>query len=121
MTIAEVYANHGESPEVALRRFGGSTGLFLRFLARFAQDETFVQLENAIKCRNRAETLRLAHSLKGLCSMFGFSAMQERFSAIVSACRNEEDAEMILGYFALAKAEYQTVQMHLHVFLSEKS
>lgn len=87
MTIREFYAAIDESCDEVLGRFGGSEAMLLRFLKKFTQDGTYLQLEEAMKKESWEEVFRAAHTLKGLAANFGFNKLFRLSSRIVEEYR----------------------------------
>ena len=66
-----------------IRRFGGNSALYFRFLARFAEDSTMQLLQNAFSSGDYASAFQHAHTLKGLSAQLSIHAL---FSSCCALC-----------------------------------
>lgn len=72
MTTTEFYDGINEKGAEVLLRFGGNEGLLIKFLKKFAADQTFAALTSALKDERGEEVFRAAHTLKGIIRQFRF-------------------------------------------------
>lgn len=71
MTAHPCYVQFSE----ALRRFGGNRTLYLRFLRRFLEDDSFLQLIDALEKQDTDSAFLHAHTIKGLSAQLGLSSL----------------------------------------------
>lgn len=88
MTIEEKMKAAGIDWETTVQRFCGNQSLYVKFLKRFTEDQTFCQLQEAWKEKDAEKTERSAHTLKGTCANLGMSLLADRFDRIVQEIRN---------------------------------
>ena len=62
MTTTEFYDGINEKGAEVLLRFGGNEGLLIKFLKKFAADQTFAALTSALKDERGEEVFRAAHT-----------------------------------------------------------
>jgi CheY-like chemotaxis protein len=89
------------NPDVALRRMGDDKELLCSMIDYFQEDSPglLLQLRDLISVGDAAESGRIAHSLKGLCSNFEANAAIDIAADTENACRagNFTDAEQLLS------------------------
>ncbi|MBC7964607.1 MAG: response regulator [Fuerstia sp.] len=89
------------NPDVALRRMGDDKELLCSMIDYFQEDSPglLLQLRDLISVGDAAESGRIAHSLKGLCSNFEANAAIDIAADTENACRagNFADAEQLLS------------------------
>lgn len=72
MTIQECYAQMGADYNEVFRRLYNEA-MIRKFVRLFPKDDSFHNLEAALKEQNVKEAFRAAHTLKGVCQNLGFS------------------------------------------------
>lgn len=72
MTIQECYAQMGADYNEVFRRLYNEA-MIRKFVLLFPKDDSFHNLEAALKEQNVKEAFRAAHTLKGVCQNLGFS------------------------------------------------
>lgn len=105
MTVKECYASMESDYEGVMGRIG-SEGLVERFVLKFLDDSSYLNLENAIQEQNAEEAFRAAHTLKGLCLNLGFDRLYKVSAELTEKLRGRE----LDGYEALygnVKDEYK--------------
>lgn len=70
-TLREAYANIGADYDDVRRRLMGSDDMVARFAAKFLDDASFAQLEDALAARDAQAAFRAAHTLKGVAQNLG--------------------------------------------------
>ncbi len=93
---------------VVLRRFSGSTALVERFVRKFPQDQSFVQLTAAVEAGDTEAIERAAHTLKGLTGNLGFDALFNHSNDMVLSVR-QGDLDSIAPLYELIKQDYEDV------------
>ena len=71
----------------AIRRFNGDEQLYLSCLELFLQDQTMVQLNEALENQSWDEAFTAAHALKGLAGNMGFVPLMHAVSQLVVLIR----------------------------------
>ena len=84
MTIQECYAQMGADYNEVFRRLYNEA-MIRKFVRLFPKDDSFHNLEAALKEQNVKEAFRAAHTLKGVCQNLGFSNLYA--PAVTAACR----------------------------------
>ncbi len=89
MTLSEAGKELGINLDVALERFAGNEGLYIKFLNKMRSDPTFAMLENAVADRDLSAVERAAHTLKGVSANLGLDELSVKCADIVQAVRTE--------------------------------
>ena len=107
MTIQECYAQMGADYNEVFRRLYNEA-MIRKFVLLFPKDDSFHNLEAALKEQNVKEAFRAAHTLKGVCQNLGFDALYVPSSALTEALRGGslEGADEL---FPPVEKEYQRV------------
>ena len=116
MTTTEFYDGINEKGAEVLLRFGGNEGLLIKFLKKFAADQTFAALTSALKDERGEEVFRAAHTLKGLYANFGFEKAKDLASVITEAYRNGKHEDISGPFLELYKIHKEIVG-RIHEFL----
>ena len=77
----------GVDTELGLSRAGGALPLYLRFLKRFPEDDSFSKLLLALDIGDLSSAFLCAHTLKGLCAQLGITALGEPVSELCELLR----------------------------------
>lgn len=112
MNTVECYRKFGGNYEDVLTRFG-SAELVTRFALQFLNDTSYEDLMKALEEGNAESAFRAAHTLKGLCSNLGFTALWkasdslcEQLRAGETICMEDIDAVRV-AYYTLTDALVQ--------------
>ena len=92
MTIKECYEAMGADYQNVLNRFPNET-FIKKFVLKFLDDTSYVNLKEALATGNVEEAFRAAHTLKGVCLNLGFDNLYKASSAITEIFRAGELAE----------------------------
>ena len=76
MTIQECYEAIGGNYEEVLGRLQ-SEALIRRFTLKFLEDQSYLQLKQALENKNYEDAFRSAHTLKGVCQNLSFDRLYE--------------------------------------------
>ena len=76
MTIQECYKAIGGNYEAVLGRLH-SEALIQRFTLKFFEDQSYLQLKQALENKNYEDAFRSAHTLKGVCQNLSFDRLYE--------------------------------------------
>lgn len=90
MTMKDLYIEVGTDIAVVISRFGGNEPLLNRFIKKFPQDPSFLELKEALEKKDYEDMERSAHTLKGVASNLGFTGLSGKCANIVSAVRQRE-------------------------------
>lgn len=67
----------GINVNAALDRFMGNEAMFVRYLQKFTNEQSYLLLKNSISSDDRETARREAHTLKGICGTLGCEKMQK--------------------------------------------
>ena len=76
MTTRECYEAIGGNYEDVLGRLN-SEALIRKFTLKFLEDQSYLQLKQALKDKNYEDAFRSAHTLKGVCQNLSFDRLYE--------------------------------------------
>lgn len=76
----------------ALNRFMGNESLFERFLGKFASDQNFKKLCDAVAADDSEAALTASHTLKGMCGNLSMITLSELLTKQVKAYRDGDPA-----------------------------
>ena len=76
MTMQECYKAIGGNYEAVLGRLH-SEALIRRFALKFLEDQSYIQLKQALENKNYEDAFRGAHTLKGVCQNLSFDRLYE--------------------------------------------
>ena len=85
--ILEALQAAGNDVPGALNRFMGSAAMYLKFLAKLPQDETYTQLHAALEAGDAQAGFAAAHTLKGLFGNLGLTTLVELNNPLVEVMR----------------------------------
>lgn len=97
----------GVDTEGALRRFGGKSELYERFLMKFLSDENFSQIGPALSQQNWEGALMAAHTLKGVSANLGMNRLYKACSAVVDLIRADQGGQAQAAFPELEEAYRQ--------------
>lgn len=89
MNTEECYRKIGGDYEDVLARFGSET-LVTRFALQFLKDTSYDDLQKALESRDAEAAFRAAHTIKGLCSNLGFTALWQASGQLCERLRAGE-------------------------------
>ena len=89
MTVKECYESMESDYEGVIGRIG-SEGLVKRFVLKFLDDPSYLNLEKAVQEQNAEEAFRAAHTLKGLCLNLGFDRLYKVSAELTEKLRESE-------------------------------
>ena len=110
MTIQECYAQMGADYNEVFRRLYNEA-MIRKFVLLFPKDDSFHNLEAALKEQNVKEAFRAAHTLKGVCQNLGFSNLYAP-AVTLTAAHAEDDALCFEDLVALLLADIQHTVFH---------
>lgn len=77
-------------------RFMNSSDMYVRFLKRFAGDNSYEDMLKAVEKGDGPAVLRCAHNMKGVCATLGLTGLQRHFADIVDTIRSEAYTDELL-------------------------
>lgn len=83
--------NAGADVDTALNRFMGNEALYMKFLTKFEQDESFANIEKYVAEKNPEEIFKAAHTLKGVAANLGLDRIAQHASDLVEIFRNKAE------------------------------
>ena len=89
MTVKECYESMESDYEGVIGRIG-SEGLVKRFVLKFLDDPSYLNLEKAVQEQNAEEAFRAAHTLKGICLNLGFDRLYKVSAELTEKLRESE-------------------------------
>ena len=87
MTMRECYEAIGGNYEDVLRRLH-SEALIRRFTLKFLEDQSYLQLKQALENKNYEDAFRGAHTLKGVCQNLSFDRLYEVSNELTELLRD---------------------------------
>lgn len=108
MNIEECYEKMGGNYEDVSTRLP-NLELIEKFIGKFLDDQSFETLRQQIKCRNREEAFRAAHTLKGICANLAFTRLLDSVSHLTEELRQEADSvsETAINLFTDVRSDYE--------------
>ena len=105
MTIQECYAQMGADYNEVFRRLYNEA-MIRKFVLLFPKDDSFHNLEAALKEQNVKEAFRAAHTLKGVCQNLGFSNLYASAVTLTETLRADQ-LEGTAEQFAEVEKQYR--------------
>ena len=87
MTMRECYEAIGGNYEDVLGRLH-SEALIRRFALKFLEDQSYIQLKQALENKNYEDAFRGAHTLKGVCQNLSFDRLYEVSHELIELLRD---------------------------------
>ena len=87
MTMRECYEAIGGNYEDVLGRLH-SEALIQRFTLKFLEDQSYLQLKQALENKNYEDAFRGAHTLKGVCQNLSFDHLYEVSNELTELLRD---------------------------------
>ena len=87
MTIQECYTRMGADYNEVLQRLYNEA-MIRKFVLLFLKDDSFHNLEEALKRQDVEEAFRAAHTLKGVCQNLGFANLYAPAAALTETLRD---------------------------------
>ena len=87
MTMRECYEAIGGNYEDVLGRLH-SEALIRRFTLKFLEDQSYLQLKQALENKNYEDAFRSAHTLKGVCQNLSFDHLYEVSNELTELLRD---------------------------------
>ena len=105
MTMQECYKAIGGNYEAVLGCLH-SEALIQKFTLKFLEDQSYLQLKQALENKNYEEAFRAAHTIKGICQNLNFTRLLESSSEMSEALRHgwTPKADTLIGQLS---ADYQ--------------
>ena len=92
MTMQECYKAIGGNYEAVLGRLH-SEALIQRFTLKFLEDQSYLQLKQALENKNYEDAFRSAHTLKGVCQKLSFDRLYEVSNELTELLRDRTGAQ----------------------------
>lgn len=96
--------------EEAMYRFMDNEKLYFKFLAKFVEDNNFINLKNSLFQGMTKEAFFYAHTLKGVTSNLALKGLFNQLDIVVEYLR-ENELEKAKEEFALFEDSYITICM----------
>ena len=97
--------------EENISRFAGNESIYIKFLKRFLEDNTYTNLKQAYSQKSYEDIEKYAHMLKGLTANLGINRIFSLSNDIVQSIRQKEFNKIDNLYNKLAKEYELTIQM----------
>ena len=98
----------GINYEAGLQRFSGKRELYEKFLNKFPEDESYGNMEKALKAGDWDQAFGHAHTLKGLSGNLSMDELYAHLIPFVEALRNNE-TEKVEALAERVKKSYEAV------------
>lgn len=98
----------GINYEAGLQRFSGKRELYEKFLNKFPEDESYGNMEKALKAGDWDQAFCHAHTLKGLSGNLSMDELYTHLIPFVEALRDNE-TEKVEALAERVKISYETV------------
>ena len=105
MTIKECYRAIGGNYDNIIARFR-SDDRIQKFIYKFLEDESFINMQKALECGKIEDAFRAAHTLKGVSENLGFDKLSKSSHLITEALRTG-DMNAALTYLPHVRDDYQ--------------
>ena len=90
--MQECYKAIGGNYEAVLGRLH-SEALIQRFTLKFLEDQSYLQLKQALENKNYEDAFRSAHTLKGVCQNLSFDRLYEFSNELTELLRDRTGAQ----------------------------
>ncbi len=116
MTLKECYdAFGGDYAEVTARLRNEER--VIKFIGMFLKDESFANLEKALKENNLPEAFRAAHTLKGICGNLSFTRLHRSSHGLTELLRGAKFSAEIPLLFDVVKKDYELAKENIQNLL----
>lgn len=88
MTVEEFYKKINADYQDVIRRLA-SKEIVDRIVIKFKEDQTFNNLQEALKQKDYKEAFRFVHTLKGTSANLGFTKLYESSNILTESLRND--------------------------------
>ena len=92
MTMQECYKAIGGNYEAVLGHLH-SEALIQRFTLKFLEDQSYLQLKQALENKNYEDAFRSPHTLKGVCQNLSFDRLYEVSNELTELLRDRTGAQ----------------------------
>jgi HPt (histidine-containing phosphotransfer) domain-containing protein len=99
MELEQLLAELGVNKDEIMNRFMGNMDLYEKFMRKFPEDESYQQLETAMKDQNLEMMERSSHTLKGISGNLGFQTLFRQCDAFVQEIRGNRDMSLLNSYY----------------------
>ncbi|MEG0919491.1 MAG: hypothetical protein RSA49_02255 [Anaerovoracaceae bacterium] len=100
LNSAGIDANEG------LRRFGDKEELYVKYLRRFIEDESFIKLKKAMDEEAYKDAMVYSHTLKGISGNLSINDFYKEVNILVEAIRNNQGVERIKEAYSSVEIQY---------------
>lgn len=101
--VIEKLTAYGCDTAAAIDRMMGSEDLYVRFLGKFLDDESFLQIKPFIDMEDNEGALKSTHTLKGVAGNLGLTPVFEIAADMVNRFRADDPEGAIAEYDLLAE------------------
>ena len=114
--ILEELREKGVELESVMRRFLGKEDMYLKFLKRFLEDDSYRKMQGYLKEYDVDEAFKACHTLKGVVTNLGLDGIMKTVIPITEKLR-AGSLEGILELQKQLEEEYETVVSILNKYL----
>lgn len=114
--ILDELKEKGVELEPVLRRFLGKEEMYLKFLKRFLEDDSYRKMQNYLKEDDVEEAFKACHALKGVVTNLGLDGIMKTVIPVTEKLR-AGSLEGILELQQQMEEEYETVVNILNKYL----
>lgn len=97
--------------EKNLLKFGNNNILYTRFLKKFLEDKTYIELETAFREKDYNKIEQAAHTLKGVTANLGINRLFKASEELVLSVRKKEYDNLDETYQKLKQEYEETKEM----------
>lgn len=108
MDFLKSLEDYGADVKNTLERFMGNESLYKKFLKKFIDDKNIFSLKKSVDETNYEDSLKYAHTLKGITANLGITPMYTILDKMVSDIRNN-DFDSINNLYSALDEEYQEI------------
>jgi HPt (histidine-containing phosphotransfer) domain-containing protein len=93
-----------------LARFSGMDALYRKYLLKFPDDPTFLQMQTAMEQKDYEQAFCCAHTLKGITGNLSLTALHDAVEDFVEKLRDGRDLPGALAAWEPLREVYQNTQ-----------
>ena len=93
--------------EEGVARFVGNAEMYESFLRQFPSDQTYAEIEEAMKQKDFRAAFQAAHTLKGLSGNLSLGALYDSLVVFVDALRGEGNPALAESLFPAVQENYR--------------
>lgn len=108
--ILDSLKNSGNDVDGALRRFVGNESMYIKFLKRFLDDKSYLELKDAVEKNDIGNAFVAAHSLKGVAGNLGLTKLYDIASEVSDKLRVRSDFDLAADFASVTEQYDEAVR-----------